>query len=140
MKEQRGEDKAAFEQALSDDEAAVEIMGQAIAALSSYFEKNVEATGGVGDLQGNVKAFMQQGPEFEVSEDQDPTTEFKGMDSNKGESRGILSMMTMIKEDLEAEIKHGKETEAASIEAYQTAKKAAEKVKEDLETKKTNLE
>merc|ERR1719356_2233417 len=46
----------------------------------------------------------------------------------------------MIKEDLEAEIKHGEETEQASIEAYDAAKKAAEKVKEDLETKKTNLE
>ena len=50
--------QAAFEQAKADDEAAVDLLGQAIAALSSYFENNIE--GGVGDLQGNVKALLQQ--------------------------------------------------------------------------------
>merc|ERR1719265_1424462 len=49
-------------------------------------------------------------------------------------------MMTMIKEDLEVEIKNGKEAEANAQLEFEASLKAAEELLADLNQKKENLE
>merc|ERR1719272_360203 len=88
MEEQRTEENTAFVKGKEEDISAIEIMTQAKKALAEYGKKN-------------MVELLQQGPEFEKSADQAPDTEFSGKGKRKGESKGILSIMTMLIEDLE---------------------------------------
>merc|ERR1719230_1845581 len=69
MEDQRKEENQLFLEAKSDDEGAIELLEKAKAALSKFYVDNkIE----MGPIQGSVKGvlFAQQGPEFEVAEDQ----------------------------------------------------------------------
>jgi predicted nucleic acid-binding Zn-ribbon protein len=146
MKADREAENAAFLQAKEDDENAVTLLTNALAHLSSYIDNN----GGVGELQSGRQAglsFVQikehvqaSEPEFEISEDQASEANFKGADSNKQESKGIISILTMLKEDLNDEIANGVKAEEASEKMYQENKAAAEKLRQALREKKTNTE
>merc|ERR1719399_2225995 len=105
MESDRIAEHTAFATAKSDDEQAVEVLGSALEALGSFYKNNDIDQ---GEIQGGAKAFVQvQKPEFEVSEDQTPDATFSSAGKFGGESKGILSIMTMIKEDLEDEISNG---------------------------------
>merc|ERR1719261_535959 len=136
MEATRTEENGQFKQAKSDDEAAIELLGQAIEHLSAYYKNNkIE----MGPIQGSVKGLLQE-PEFDVSPDQAPDATFSGKGSRKNESKGIISILTMIKEDLEEEIANGIKAEEMSQQEYAKAKAAALKLIATLEEKKTNLE
>merc|ERR1719261_289117 len=136
MEATRTEENAQFKQAKSDDEAAIELLGQAIEHLSAYYKNNkIE----MGPIQGSVKGLLQE-PEFDVSPDQAPDATFSGKGSRKNESKGIISILTMIKENLEEEIANGIKAEEMSQQEYAKAKAAALKLIATLEEKKTNLE
>merc|ERR1719261_1870425 len=136
MEATRTEENAQFKQAKSDDEAAIELLGQAIEHLSAYYKNNkIE----MGPIQGSVKGLLQE-PEFAVDPDQAPDATFTGKGSRKNESKGIISILTMIKEDLEEEIANGMKAEEMSQQEYAKAKAAALKLIATLEEKKTNLE
>jgi len=142
LKDQRNAENQAFLQAKADDEAAIELLNSAKDALSAFYEKN-----GIdqGEIQGSVKMLLLQKvfgkqPEFEKSADQAPEADFSGKGSRKGESKGIVSILTMIIEDAEQEIKNGQEAEAASQIEFEAQKKAAEQLLADLIEKKNNLE
>merc|ERR1719335_1982960 len=82
MEDQRKEENQQFLQAKSDDEGAIELLEQAKAALSKFYEKNkIE----MGPIQGGVKDVLLQEPQkeepaFKVHEDQAPDATF----SHKG--------------------------------------------------------
>merc|ERR1719261_1786163 len=136
MEATRTEENAQFKQAKSDDEAAIELLGQAIEHLSAYYKNNkIE----IGPIQGSVKGLLQE-PEFAVDPDQAPDATFSGKGSRKNESKGIISILTMIKEDLQEEIANGMKAEEMSQQEYAKAKAAALKLIATLEEKKTNLE
>merc|ERR1719240_2341770 len=140
MKEDREAEHAAFLQAKEDDENAIELLTQAIGHLSSYMDANAVD---MGPLQSGRQAgigFIQTAkePEFAVSEDQAPEAAFAGKDDNKQESKGIVSILTMLKEDLQDEMTNGIKADEASEEAYQTAKAAGEKLVVQLTDKKIN--
>merc|ERR1711998_582990 len=121
MTEDREAEHAAFLQAKEDDENAVALLGQAIGHLSSYLDANKVDMGPLqSGRQGGV--FLQQEPEFEVSEDQAPETKFSGKDDNKQESKGIVSILTMLKEDLQDEITNGIKADEASEKLFQKIK------------------
>jgi len=75
-----------------------------------------------------------------VSADQAPEADFSSAGKSAGQSKGIISMMTMIKEDLETEVKNGIEAEATAQLDFEAALAAAETLLKDLNVKKENLE
>merc|ERR1719375_1731648 len=109
MEEERIEEHKEFQQAKSDDEGAIALLEKTVEVLSAYYKKNkIE----MGPVQGSVK--LVQEPEFEVSQWQAPDATFSDKGKRKNETKGIISIITMLIEDLEAEIKNGVKDEVAS--------------------------
>jgi len=106
----RTAENEAFHAAKDDDEKAVELLGQAIDALSEYGKNN--------------PAFMQflKQPEFEVSEDQAPDATFSSKGKHSGAQDGIVQMLTQIKENLEIEVQKATEMEAGATTSYEKLK------------------
>lgn len=103
MEDTRKTEHAAFESSKSDDEGAAKLLGAAIEAMTAFYKNNKI---GMGPVQGAAQALVQE-PVFEVSEDQAPDATFTSAGKSSGEFKGIVSIMTMIKEDLEDEISNG---------------------------------
>merc|ERR1719172_589264 len=98
----RTAENAAFTGAKQDDLDAIELLGQAIEALSAY---------------GSNNALLQQ-PEFAVSEDQAPDATFSSKDNYKDAQGGIVSLLTQIKENLEIEVGVSTKAEAKATEEF----------------------
>merc|ERR1711904_131468 len=75
MKKERKEEKEAFEAAKADDEAAIDLLGQAKEALTQYYKDN------------EIPLLLQKAPTFEKDPDQMPDATFKKKDANKNESK-----------------------------------------------------
>jgi len=104
----REAENQAFTAAKSDDESAIELLGQAIEALSAYGDNN---------------AFLQgKQPAMEVSEDQAPDATFSSKDSHAGAQNGIIALITQIKENLEIEVKEALAFEAKATMEYEKLK------------------
>merc|ERR1719298_320442 len=136
MEDARKEQHAAFESAKSDDEGAVKLLAAAIEAMTAFYKNNKI---GMGDIQGAAQALVQE-PVFEVSADQAPDASFTSAGKSSGESKGIVSIMTMIKEDLEDEISNGVKTEEETQAKYEETLGEANTLLDELRAKKTNLE
>jgi hypothetical protein len=132
MKEQRTAENQAFLAAKKEDEDAIALLTQAKEALSQYFVKNEVK---LGPMQG-----LLQEPEFEVSKDQAPDATFSGKGVRKGESKGIISILTNLIEDLGGEIRVSTKDEASAQLAFEKALAAAEKLTEELQDKVVVLE
>jgi len=135
MKKTRKEENEEFLQAKKDDQDAIKLLVEARKFLKDYYEKNKIP---LGKVQGG--SLVQQGPEFEVPEDQAPEADFSGKGSRKNQAKGIVSIMTMIIEDLNDEIKNGMTAEEKAQLAFEKQLAAAEKLQEDLEKKVVTLE
>jgi len=123
MKKQRKEEWDDFSQATKDDVDAVRLLGQAIASLSKFYKDN------------NIKQtnLLQGKPAPETWEDD----KYGG---RKSESGGILAILSMIKEDLESELKAGKQGDATAqinfandVQALQDTLDAQEASKADAD-------
>merc|ERR1719456_733804 len=136
MEDTRNEEHAAFESAKSDDEGAAKLLGAAIEAVTAFYKNNKI---GMGEIQGAAQGLLQQ-PTFEVSADQAPDASFSSAGKSGGESKGIVSIMTMIKEDLEDEISNGVKNEGETQAKFEEQLGDANKLLDDLRAKKTNLE
>merc|ERR1719321_821272 len=75
----RTAENEAFATAKQDDLNAIELLGQAIEALSAYGENN---------------AFLLQQPAMEVSEDQAPDSTFSAKDNHSQAQGGIIQLLT----------------------------------------------
>merc|ERR1719291_1190901 len=143
----RQEEHAEFVQALKADADAVELLEMAIQSVSKFYKKN------------KIPVLAQKSktaPEYTVDPDKAPETSWSGGDygGRKSESQGIIAILSMLKEDLEKEMKTGREEDAASQEAYEKdraalqdtldaqgeAKAAAEKELQDLESQMGDTE
>lgn len=136
MEDSRHAEHAAYETAKSDDEGAAKLLGAAIEAMSAFYKNNV---GGLGEIQGSSTGLVQE-PVFEVSADQAPDGGFTKSGKSAGESKGIVSIMTMIKEDLEDEISNGVKNEEKNQADYEAQVGDANTLLNELRAKKTNLE
>merc|ERR1719409_144492 len=138
MEETRIAEHNAFQSAKSDDEQASQLLAAAIEAMSAFYKNNGIDTGAI---QEGANALLQTGePVFERSEDQAPDASFSSAGKSGGESKGIISLMTMIKEDLDDEVSNGVKNEKKAQKAFEAQLGAAKKLVEDLTLKKTNLE
>jgi len=106
----REAENQAFTAAKQDDLNAIELLGQAIEALSAY---------------GGNNALLQQ-PEFEVSEDQAPDATFSSKDNHADAQNGIVMLLTQIKENLEIEIGVSTKGEAKATMEYEKLKADAD--------------
>merc|ERR1719201_1103693 len=113
--EDRTAENQNFHDAKEDDLKAIDLLGDAIAAMSSYADNNL--------------ALLQKGkkqPVFEVSEDQAPDATFSDSDKHKGASDGIVALLTQIKENLENEVGLATKSEAKATEEYEALKASSD--------------
>jgi hypothetical protein len=111
MEAARTADNGAYLQAKADDEAAAQLLGVAIGHLSAFYDnESIDQ----GEIQGSINLMQKKQPAFDVSEDQAPDASFSSGDKSAGESKGIVSIMTMLKEDLEDEVSNGVKAEEAA--------------------------
>jgi len=116
MEKARKAENNAYVQAKSDDEKAIVLLEKAKAALAEY----------------GMKSFLQQDPE--------PEMKLSGKDSAGVQTKGVVSLLDMIIEDLNQELAESKSAEAAAQLDYENMKKAVEDQKAKLESAKINLE
>merc|ERR1719265_561993 len=117
MEKVRKAENDAYVQAKTDDEKAIELIGQAKAALAKYYSEN---------------SLLQQ----------DPEPEFKLSDksSAKNQASGVLHLMDIIVQNLQSELADAMAAEEAVQLDYEQMKKAVEEQKAELEKAKINLE
>jgi len=127
MTQSREAEHKEFQNAKKDDEDAIALLTRAKDSLSSYYEKN------------GVK-FFQKEPVFDVSKDQAPEAKFSDKGSHKLESKGAISALAMIIEDLEDEVKNGVKDEVSAQTDYEKSMDVAKKLRKSLVEKKVNLE
>jgi len=126
MEDERKEEHEAFKTAKEDDEGAVKLLEKAIESLSAFYKNNPP------------EFIQKEDPEF-GDEDTPPDATFTDKNKSSGESKGIVGIMTMLKEDLEAEISNGIKNEGEAHAAFETALGKSKNVLKSLEEKKTNL-
>merc|ERR1719156_973 len=90
--------------------------------------------------KNNKIELMQKQPTFERSADAAPDATFSSAGKSGGESKGILSIMTMLKEDLEDEITNGVKMEKEDQFYFERSVKAAHQLLAELKDKKETLE
>jgi len=135
---ERMAENEAFFKAKDDDEKAIELLTSAKNEFTAFYKKNEI---NMGPIQGSVKGvFAQEDPEFAISEDQAPDAEFSDKGARKGQSKGIVSILTMIVEDLSDEIKNGVKAEAEAHTSWEEQMATATKLEEELYAKKVSLE
>jgi len=115
-------ESAASAAAKADDETAIGLLGDAIAALSQ-FEANNAAF-----LQVGAKKHKKQ-PVFELDEDsaEQQAPEFSSGDNREGAQHSIIDMMKNIKEELENEVALSDKAEAKAIVDHAALKADVEK-------------
>lgn len=135
MEDERKAEHEEFQIAKKDDEDAIALLTKTVEVLSAYYKKEkIE----MGPIQGSMK--LLQGPEFAINDDNAPDAVFKEKGSRKNESKGVISILTMLIEDLTSEIKNGIKDEVASQAEFEKNVAEAKKLIETLEAKKVDLE
>jgi len=138
MKKMTGERKDEnddFLAAKKDDEDAIALLEQAVEALGAFYKNNkIE----LGPIQGSGSGLIQE-PEFDMG-DKAPDADFQGKGANKNQSKGIISILTMLVEDLKDEVSNGIKNEVSSQVQFEKEMDAAKKLVETLTEKKVNLE
>jgi len=129
----RNKEVADFRQALKDDVDAVALIREAITALSEFYKRNGKA----------VPALVQKkAPEYTNDPDKAPETSWSGSDygGRKGESAGVIAILSMLAEDLEKEIADARGDDAEAQAKYKEQNGALQKTLDAQETTKVNLE
>merc|ERR1719240_836775 len=128
--EMRNEEAAEFKQALKDDVDAVALLGEAIVALSEFYKSN------------KLPLELVQEPEYTVDQDKAPETTWSGGEygGRKKESTGIIAILSMLKEDLEKEMKTGREEDAAAQKKYEEDRAAMQSTLDAQKASKIDTE
>jgi hypothetical protein len=139
MRAQRESENQAFLKSKQEDQEAIDLLVQAKDYIMSYYTNHsIE----LGPIQGSVKGIglAQQGPVFEISADDAPEAKFADEGSRKHEAKGVVSILTMIAEDLNDEIRNDMKAEELTHLAFEQQIAAADALMHQLVEKKTNLE
>jgi len=122
---ERKAENEAYLEAKKDDEDAIALLEKAKAVMAKYYKDNGIA--------------LVQEPEFTRSADDAPDATLSGKDNNANASKTILSLFAYIIEDLYDELKNEKKAEATSQADFEEEKATADKLVEDLTSKKVTL-
>merc|ERR1719482_2086804 len=124
----RNESHHQFLQAMQDDSEAMELLGQAIEVLAAMYPKGLIQT----------KAVRRSGEE--PNPDNEPEKFAGDYGGKQSEGTGIVSMLEMIKEDIENEMGKASEEEAAAQKEYETLKSESVESINALNKKKATLQ
>jgi septal ring factor EnvC (AmiA/AmiB activator) len=120
----------AFEDAQKADKEAIKLLGEAIESMKTFYRNNPPAA--LIEKKAWTSVF---GPDDEPA----PDAEFSDKNKSKGEAKGVVGIMEMLKEDLEAEVKNGVKNEKEAQAEFEEAKGTALRVVKTLNDKKTNI-
>jgi len=121
----RNKQNTDFKAAIKADSDSVVLLTKAIEALSKFYEKN---------------SFVQsKQPEYTEDEDVAPEASFSGSTSRSSENTGIVSLLDMIKEDMENEMKVAREEEAKAEAEYRAMLKESQESMAAMEQKCVDL-
>merc|ERR1719327_1436820 len=118
----RNSENAAFKQALKDDSDAVALISQAIEVLSGYYS-----------------LLQKKQPEYKSNPDTPPETFEGDYEGRKSEGTGIIAILSMIKEDIEKEMKVASEEEAEALKAYEELTADSQATVDALDAKLVSL-
>lgn len=127
MKSTRTDENTKFLAGKEDDLQAIVLLMQAKAVLVEFFDKN------------NVTLDLLQDHHRNLTEHA-PDARFSGAGSRKLMSKGIISFLTQIQEDLEREISGEIQNEEAAQLDFEKRLDASNTLLQDLNTTKINLE
>jgi hypothetical protein len=133
--EDRTAESAGYEAAKADDVAAIGLLADATAALSSYGENNALLQGGK-----KKKTKGKKQPVFEVSEDEAPDATFSSSDNHEGAQSSIINLMTNIKEDLENEVALAVKSEGKAVFEFEQLTNSTNAQHAAYDTEITNLD
>jgi hypothetical protein len=136
MEDARVAELEAFQTSKREDEEAIALLIAARDAMSAFYKENKID---FGKVQGSIK-LLQQEPDFKLSETDVPEAELSDKGSRKQQSKGIISIITMIVEDLGDEVSNGVKADARADKDYQEQLHAAKKLKKDLENQEAKLD
>jgi len=111
----RNEEVAEFRQALKDDAAAVELLTQTIASLTSFYKRNKIPL-----------SLVSAEPKYTIDKDKAPETSWSGGDygGRKDETHGVVAIIEMIREDVEKEMKTARADDSKAEAQYEKEKSA----------------
>jgi len=130
----RNQENAEFKQALKDDNSAVQLMKQAIVLLSKFYKKNKIPMALVFEKEDPPEG----APMYTYDPDKAPETTWSGSyGGRKGENRGIMSIITMIIDDTENEMKVARKGEAEAQRSFEESMDSSRDVLESQIATKT---
>jgi len=118
----RNEENKAFKQALKDDADAVKLISQAIEVLAGYYS-----------------LLQKKQPEYKENPDTPPETFEGDYEGRKSEGGGIIAILSMIKEDIEKEMKVASKEEAEALKAYEDLRAESQATVDALDEKLVSL-
>jgi len=128
----RNAENEEFKVALKDDTDAVMLIAKAIQSLSAFYENN-DASMSLAQVRKHKQ------PEYAEDEDVAPASDFSAANSAGSVTSGIVGTLSMIKEDLENEMKTAREEESDSDAAYRKQLKESQDSMTAMETKINSL-
>lgn len=137
LTDERAEEKKAFEQAKSDDEAAIALLEKVLESLSKFYDKNINKKPKAANF---LQKARRQEPEFKKSKWQAPDADFSDAGHRQGESAGIISTLEMVVGDLKNEVKRGEKDEEESIQEFDAQVADLKALIDELEQEAANLE
>merc|ERR1719192_2064201 len=128
----RNDEVALFRQALKDDADGVQILTETIAALSKFYKKN--------KIPLEFRQLGKGEPEYTNDPDKAPETIWEGANygGRKDETTGIIAILGMLREDLENEMKIGRQEDDQNQAEYEKGRAAAQEML-DAQTAKKKL-
>jgi len=129
--ELRNKEVADFKQALKDDADAIQILSETLAALSKFYKRN--------KIPLNLRQTAAPEREYTRDPDEAPETAWSSDEygGRKAETKGILAIIEMLREDLENEMKTSREEDAEARASYQKGRAAAQEMLNAQVAKKT---
>jgi hypothetical protein len=130
----RNNEVALFRQALKDDADGVQILAETIAALSKFYKRN--------KIPMELRQKGKDEPEYTNDPDKAPETIWEGANygGRKDETTGIIAILGMLREDLQNEMKIGREEDAENEAEYEKGKAAAQEMLDAQTAKKIQTE
>merc|ERR1719313_1508335 len=129
--DQRAKETAAFTSDKADDEQAVSLIETAVAALDKFYTDN-----NLNLVQVQRQPFVEAGE----APTPPPSTWGSEYGGSKGESQGIVAILTMIKEDIQKDIAKAEAEEAAAVTAFEKFEADTTASVEKLSQTKSDLE
>jgi len=130
MEDDRVAEHESFEEAQVADKKAIKLLEEAIDSMSAFYRNNPPAA--LIEKKAWTSVF---GPDDKPA----PDATLSDANKSKGEAKGVLGIMEMLKEDLEAEVKNGVKNEKEAQTDHEEAMATAARVVKTLNDKKTNL-